>query len=524
MLDYLIVGAGPAGLQLGYFFEKSNYSYRILEAGESAGSFFEAFPRHHKLLSINKVHTGYDDPEINLRWDWNSLLSESADMLFSRYSKEYFPSREELRSYLIDFANNFKVKIEYQTEVVSIDKDDGGFTLTDAEQREHRARYLVIATGLRRPHIPPIPGIEMAEPYTSFDLDLESFSGQHVLIIGKGNSAFETADHLIPAASSIHIVSPKPLKMAWQSHFVGDLRAINNNFLDTYQLKSQNAVLDATIEKIERDGDRFRVQVSYTHAHGEREELIYDRLLACTGFRFDDSIFEASCRPDTCIDGRFPQLTSEWESTNVENLYFAGVLTQSRDYKKTTSAFIHGFRYNAKCLFHILGKKNHQISWPSRSLANHPLTIRDAIIDRVNRSSALWQQFGFLADLILIDEDGNHAFYYEELPLDYIHTSGLLEKADGRRLHGYIITLEYGSDSPPDPFNILRIERHDFDRADQSQFLHPIVRHFRGREQLAEHHIIEDLASEWREEVHTVPLLQFLERRTERARSIAAGA
>jgi hypothetical protein len=56
--DYLIIGAGPAGIQLGYFFKKSGKDYLILEAGDSAGTFFEKYPRHRKLLSINKVYTG----------------------------------------------------------------------------------------------------------------------------------------------------------------------------------------------------------------------------------------------------------------------------------------------------------------------------------------------------------------------------------------------------------------------------------------------------------------------------------
>ncbi len=71
--DYLIIGAGPAGLQLGYYLEQAKRDYLILESSDSSGAFFQQYPRHRTLISTNKVHTGYDDPEINLRWDWNSL-------------------------------------------------------------------------------------------------------------------------------------------------------------------------------------------------------------------------------------------------------------------------------------------------------------------------------------------------------------------------------------------------------------------------------------------------------------------
>ena len=89
--DYLIIGAGPAGLQLGYFFEKAGRNYRILEAGPTPGTFFRTFPRHRTLISINKVYTGFDDPEMNLRWDWNSLLSDDDEMLLKNYTGKYFP-------------------------------------------------------------------------------------------------------------------------------------------------------------------------------------------------------------------------------------------------------------------------------------------------------------------------------------------------------------------------------------------------------------------------------------------------
>jgi len=45
-----ILGAGPAGLQLGYFFQKSGQDYVILERADRVGSFFERFPRLGELI------------------------------------------------------------------------------------------------------------------------------------------------------------------------------------------------------------------------------------------------------------------------------------------------------------------------------------------------------------------------------------------------------------------------------------------------------------------------------------------
>jgi protoporphyrinogen oxidase len=114
----IIVGAGPAGLQLGYYFQKHNIEYVILERNSKAGSFFEKFPQTGTLISINKKHTGSSDPEFNLRHDWNSLLSDDDSPLrFTSYSDDYYPDRNDLYKYLNDFAEKYKLNILYDTSV-----------------------------------------------------------------------------------------------------------------------------------------------------------------------------------------------------------------------------------------------------------------------------------------------------------------------------------------------------------------------------------------------------------------------
>ncbi len=504
--EYLIIGAGPAGLQLGYFLDKANRNYLIIEADATVGTFYKTFPRHKKLISINKIYTGYNDPEINLRWDWNSLLSDSEEMRFKNYSKQYLPQTDDLVRYLGDFATHFHLKVKYNCQVVRIAKNDK-FMVTDSNGNVYSTARLIIATGFSKAYIPPIPGIELVENYTDVSVNPEDFANQKVLIIGKGNSGFEIADNLLATTSLIHIVSPNPVSMAWKTKYVGHLRAINNNLLDTYQLKSQNVILDAVIDKIERQDGKFVVSFAYNHADGELEELVYDRVILCTGFRFDDSIFDESCKPELTINDRFPAQTSEWGSTNVKDLYFVGVLMHMRDYKKKQSGFIHGFRYNIRALHRILERKYHNQELPCQLIDFTPESLTEAAIARVNLSSGLWQQTGFLCDLIVVPKDGKAARYYEDMPTDYIHDSDL-----GQHDHYYTVTLEFGLDiisASPDPFAVERIHKDDFERADLSSGIHPIVRYFCGNILIAEHHVIEDVASEWREDVHIIPLLKF---------------
>lgn len=504
--DYLVLGAGPAGLQLGFFLKRARRSYLVLEAGDAPGTFFQRFPRHRQLISINKVYTGYDDPEINLRWDWNSLLGEGDAPLFKDYSADYFPEADTMLDYLRDYAAHHGIEVRYGTRVERIE-NDGLFRLTTGDGKSYQASCLIVATGISRPYVPPIPGIEHAENYCDMSVDPRDFVNQQVLILGKGNSGFETADCLIPTASVVHVASPEPIKMAWRTHYVGHLRAVNNNFLDTYQLKSQNAVLDCTVEGIERCGDKLHVSVSYTHASGEAETLTYDRVLCCTGFRFDTSIFGDGCRPALTINDRFPAQTSAWESTSVPGLYFAGTLMQARDFKKYTSGFIHGFRYNVRALHRILESRFHGSPWPGRTVETTPRALTEAVLARVNRSSGLWQQFSVLCDVVFPSEDGVGARYEEEVPIDY------LRDITGPGAEHFTINLEFGK-SRADPFSVVRDPNPE--KAHESFFLHPVVRHFRGSRLLAEHHVLEDLCGEWKKkEVHRDPLYHFFAQRLE---------
>jgi cation diffusion facilitator CzcD-associated flavoprotein CzcO len=505
-MDYLIIGAGPAGLQLAHFLSQAGRDHLVVEAGDGPGTFFRTFPRHRRLISSNKRHTGWDDPELNLRMDWNSLLSDDPSLRFTSYSQSYFPPADDLVRYLVDFATRHALRIKYNTRIARVARHNGFFIATDDNSQAYEAKRLIVATGVSKPYIPAIPGIETAERYGAVSVNPRDFVNQRVLIIGKGNSGFETADNLIETAAVIHVAGPSSVRFAWKSHFVGHLRAVNNNLLDTYQLKSQNALLDGNVERIERNNGSYLVTVSFSRANEVKRNLRYDRVIVCTGFRFDASIFDEECRPELVIRDRFPAQTSEWESTNVRDLYFAGTLMQVRDYKKGTSGFIHGFRYGVRALHRILEQKYQGVAWPHCGLPIEPHALGEAVIARVNRTSALWQQFGVLCDMIAIGDDGT-ARYYEELPIDYVHESEIISSGSY-----FTISLEYGPDHDRiDPFDISisRIAQDDPQHSHDARYLHPVVRHYRGRQLQAEHHVAENLENEWNGPAHRDPLRAF---------------
>jgi hypothetical protein len=364
-----------------------------------------------------------------------------------------------------------------------------------------------------RPYLPDIPGLELAERYADMPVDPRDYLDQEVLIIGKGNSAFETADSLMETTTLIHLAGPSSVRMAWRTHYVGHLRAVNNNFLDTYQLKSANAILDGTVRRITRDDDGYTVSFAFSRADEVVKELRYDRVLVCTGFAFDPSIFDDSCRPELAIRDRFPAQTAQWESVNVPDLFFAGTITQERDFKRSTNGFIHGFRYAVRSLHRILERRYGDTPWPAEKLDATGAAITDAIIARVNRTSALWQQFDVLADVVTVA--GTDARYHEEVPVAYFAGTGL-RTADHDYSDAFVVTLEYGPEHDQvDPFDVTvrRVAQDVVGQAHDAAYLHPVVRHHRAGQVVATHHLAENLENRWdRPDVHVTPLAAFVDR------------
>ncbi|GAA1017885.1 pyridine nucleotide-disulfide oxidoreductase [Acrocarpospora pleiomorpha] len=502
MPRYLIIGAGPAGLQLSYYLKRAGADYVTLERTEAPGAFFKEFPRHRRLISLNKVHTVEDEPEIKLRWDWNSLLNDSPDLMFPKYSSEYLPGADDLVRYLADFEREHELNVRFMTPVDRIEKIDGRFHVhTPAET--YVAECVIVATGWGGPNIPDIPGIELATGYEDMEVEGSAYAGQRVLVIGKGNSAFETAQAILPHAAIVHLASPHGVRLAWHTKHPGDVRGQYGAFLDSYWFKTLHGVLECDINRIWREEDHFKAAITYTLANGEQALLEYDSVIRCTGFTMDRSIFDDSCRPDMAPNGRIPAIRPDWQSANVDGLYFAGTLMQARDFKQASSAFIDGFRYNLRTMTALLAERYESTPLDRQVIPLDHEKLGATMLDRVNWSSALWTQFEYLCDAFVIDRASGQIQHYQDLPEDY----AVERFGDQEEL--FTITLRWGRQNYGDVFAIQRDPTPDM--AHESAFLHPVIRSWRHGEKVAERHLLEDLLAVWRNPVrHVEPLYAFL--------------
>ena len=262
-LDYLIIGAGPAGLQLAALLEREGRDYLVLEAGPEPGTFFTRYPAAPATdldqQGLDRFRRSGVQSALRLelaahRRPGAAVRATSAD------------ATSRTRTTWCATSPTFAAAGCGSGTTPGSPGSPATATCSPSRPTATRltARRVVVATGVSQLYVPPIDGVELAERYDTVSVDPEDFTNQRVLIIGKGNSAFETADALVETAAVIHVAGPHSIRLAWQTHYVGHLRAVNNNFLDTYQLKSQNAVLDGTVERIaRRDDGGYRIDFRY---------------------------------------------------------------------------------------------------------------------------------------------------------------------------------------------------------------------------------------------------------------------
>ncbi|NXL61559.1 FXRD2 protein, partial [Chordeiles acutipennis] len=555
--DYCIIGAGPSGLQAAYFLQQAGRDYLVFERSHAPGSFFALYPRHRKLISINKRYTGKSNSEFNLRHDWNSLLSHDRRLLFRRYSRDFFPNADTMVRYLEDFASLLKLRVQYNTAIihVTLETDEQAwnghyFLLTDQDRQNYKCSSLLVATGTWVPNVVNFPGSEYVEGYETVSINPEDFAGQTVLILGRGNSAFETAENILGVTNFIHMVSRSRVRLSWATHYVGDLRAINNGLLDTYQLKSLDGLLEGDLEDLaiikDKKGKlhitlRFYLENRNTSASIDsitlpQDELDnfatrapYDRVIRCLGWKFDFSIYNRSLRmmPGKGNKKKYPQIKPSYESRGTRGLFVLGTASHSVDFRKSAGGFIHGFRYTTRAVHRLLENRHHGVPWPSTV---YPITqLTNSIIKRVNEASGLYQMFSVLADIILLRENATAFEYLEEYPVGVLAE---LETQTGRKAPNglFVVIMEYGrnfSGADKDVFYYNRAVG-EAQHAWQSNFLHPVIYYYRRlpteREMKlrppdwplprpdAIHHIVEDFLTDWTApNAHILPLRRFLE-------------
>lgn len=167
-LDVLIVGAGPAGLGAGLAAQQHGLRYRIIEQEISLGGSVYHYPRAKiamtapvKLPLVGMVRMNEVSKERLLEF-WSGIVAKTG------------------------------LHISFRERMDRVERAGEHFVVYTS-QGAHRARSVLLAIGRRgSPRKLEVPGEEL--PKVVYRLvDAEQYRGQHVLVVGGGDSALEAA-------------------------------------------------------------------------------------------------------------------------------------------------------------------------------------------------------------------------------------------------------------------------------------------------------------------------------------------
>ena len=166
-LDVLIVGAGPAGFAASLGAMEHKMRYATVEQDSLGGTVFN-FPRGKLVLTAPVV------------------LPMAGKMKFAETTKE------ALLEFWQKVERKTGVKINYKERVEKIVRNGNGFEVKTSKST-YRTKKILLTIGRRgTPRKLGVPGEELPKVVYSL-IDPEQYKGQHVLVVGGGDSALEAA-------------------------------------------------------------------------------------------------------------------------------------------------------------------------------------------------------------------------------------------------------------------------------------------------------------------------------------------
>jgi putative flavoprotein involved in K+ transport len=177
--EVIVVGGGQAGLAIGYFLAEQGRRFTILEAAEAPAAAWR---------------TRWDSLRLFTPAGYNSLPGRSFPGDPDRY-----PGRDEVVSYLTDYARQFELPVELGSRVRSISRGEDGY-LVELDDRAYESEQVVVATGPFQ--IPRTPAFaehldpEIVQLHSSAYRAPEAIPEGPALVVGGGNTGFQIAAEL----------------------------------------------------------------------------------------------------------------------------------------------------------------------------------------------------------------------------------------------------------------------------------------------------------------------------------------
>lgn len=317
ILDLLIIGAGPIGLNCALEAEKNGLNYLIIEKGTIVNSLYH-YPLYMKFFSTAEK-------------------LEIAEIPFITTSPK--PGRQDALEYYQGIARNRSVKINLYEKVVKLSKNE--IFEVETSKGNYLAKNVIIATGFYDiPNLLKIPG-ENFPKVKHYYTEPYPYANQKVVVVGASNSAVDAALETYRKGGEVTMIIKNSEISKSVKYWVKP--DIENRIAEG----SIKAYFNAEMIEIKESAIVFKDGMGNIH------QIENDFVLAMTGY-LPDFKFLKNSGIDLRGDSLLPAYNPETMETNVPNLYLAGVVCGGKD---THLWFIENSRIHAEIIIkHILEK------------------------------------------------------------------------------------------------------------------------------------------------------------------------
>jgi putative flavoprotein involved in K+ transport len=317
-VEVAVIGAGQAGLAIGYFLARQGRRFVILEATDAVGAAWRE--RWDSLLLFTPR-----------RYDALPGLAFPGD-------PDGYPTRDEVVAYLKQYAARFDLPLELNSAVRSLRYEGGSFRI-EAGGRDVVADQVVVATGpFQRPLTPALAAElapEVVQMHSAGYRRANDLPEGRVLVVGGGNTGFQIAKEL-SASHAVELAigsrqTPLPQKLLGRDLFwwLTKLGLLSKS-VDTRlgkRAQSRDTLIGSSARELRRR-HRVTIKPRVVAAAGRKigfadgSEQEFDAVIWATGYRPDHSWLDV---PVVDAAGR---LRHRRGVTDVPGLYFLGLSWQ----------------------------------------------------------------------------------------------------------------------------------------------------------------------------------------------------
>ena len=311
ILDLLIIGAGPIGLNCALEAKKNNLTYLIVEKGTIVNSLYH-YPLYMRFFSTAEK-------------------LEIAEIPFITTAPK--PGRQDALEYYQGIARQKDLSINLYEKVLNVRKNEEIFEIETSKSR-YFAKNVIISTGFYdHPNTMNIPG-ENLEKVKHYYTEPYPFAQQKIVVVGSSNSAVDAAlETYRKGAEVTMIIRHSEISKSVKYWVKPDIE----NRISEGSIKAH---FNAELTEIKEN------TVIFKDEKGEMHEIENDFVLAMTGYLPDfDFLRNTGIRLEgDCLN---PYYNPETMETNIPNLYLAGVVCGGKD---THLWFIENSRIHANII------------------------------------------------------------------------------------------------------------------------------------------------------------------------------